>query len=678
MGYLGRRIGLSQDKGDSTPGGAGGAVGGGILDLLAHGYFERQDKIFNDPGASEAQGLTASGGVISDYTSGSDVYRAHIFTSSGKFDVSTLSANLDNGDQVEYLVVAGGGAGGGTSNAGGGRGGGGAGGLRTSLSGHPLAGSVLPVSVASYTVTVGGGGARTPTGNGAAGTDSYFGPPVTPDGITATGGGAGGMEPFSPGTANDGGSGGASYSSGTPNIGLGNTPPTSPPQGNNSGQGSDSTAGGGGGAGSVGSNAPGGTGGDGGAGVQVAIAGPAADTNGVGALNPGPGQYQWYAGGGGGGGSWNASPGFGSSGGVGGGGDGSGHDGYANGGAGTTNTGGGGGGASGSGPNGSAYAGGAGGSGIVIVRYKIGSILAQKATGGVVSFYNNKTIHVFNSSGTFEVTDGPVSAEFFIVAGGGGGGYDAAGGGGGGGVVHHPGLTVANGPYTVTVGAGGQGSTVQPAKGSTGIDSSIAFPTNYQARGGGGGGSRSNSPGEDGGSGGGGGRASGGGSSPIFPFANPGATEYGSGGGTAGDYAAGGGGAGHAGQPYPSQPNRMGWGGIGIQAPPTFRDPNARYGGNIPGGDPSGQDWGFSGGGGGGGYGVPEGSEGGSYGPGRIPGGPYYGAGNGALDPPAPTPNLTVGQGTANTGGGGGGGNNSPSAVGGNGGSGIVIIAYPS
>ena len=26
MGYLGRRIGLSQDKGDSTPGGADGAV----------------------------------------------------------------------------------------------------------------------------------------------------------------------------------------------------------------------------------------------------------------------------------------------------------------------------------------------------------------------------------------------------------------------------------------------------------------------------------------------------------------------------------------------------------------------------------------------------------------------------------------------------------------------------
>ena len=30
-----------------------------------------------------APGITASGGVISDYTSGSDLYRAHVFTSSG-------------------------------------------------------------------------------------------------------------------------------------------------------------------------------------------------------------------------------------------------------------------------------------------------------------------------------------------------------------------------------------------------------------------------------------------------------------------------------------------------------------------------------------------------------------------------------------------------------------------
>ena len=34
-------------------------------------------------GGGGGTGLTATGGIISDYTSGSDVYRAHIFTSSG-------------------------------------------------------------------------------------------------------------------------------------------------------------------------------------------------------------------------------------------------------------------------------------------------------------------------------------------------------------------------------------------------------------------------------------------------------------------------------------------------------------------------------------------------------------------------------------------------------------------
>ena len=35
-------------------------------------------------------GLTATGGIISDYTSGSDVYRAHVFTSSGALNVTAL------------------------------------------------------------------------------------------------------------------------------------------------------------------------------------------------------------------------------------------------------------------------------------------------------------------------------------------------------------------------------------------------------------------------------------------------------------------------------------------------------------------------------------------------------------------------------------------------------------
>ena len=79
------------------------------------------------------QGLTATGGVISDYNDGGTIYRAHIFTSSGEFDVTAPGGY---GDTVEYLVVAGGGGGGvgGGGNAGGG---GGGGGLRTNLTGHP-------------------------------------------------------------------------------------------------------------------------------------------------------------------------------------------------------------------------------------------------------------------------------------------------------------------------------------------------------------------------------------------------------------------------------------------------------------------------------------------------------------------------------------------------------------
>ena len=120
MGYLGRRIGLSQDNGDSNPGAAGGAVGGGILDLFAHGYFERQGELFNNPGVTPA-GLVASGGIISDYTSGSDVYRAHVFTSSGALNVTALANDPSLPNTVDYLVVAGGG-GGGKEGGGGGAG----------------------------------------------------------------------------------------------------------------------------------------------------------------------------------------------------------------------------------------------------------------------------------------------------------------------------------------------------------------------------------------------------------------------------------------------------------------------------------------------------------------------------------------------------------------------------
>ena len=64
---------------------------------------------------------------------------------------------------------------------------------------------------------------------------------------------------------------------------------------------------------------------------------------------------------------------------------------------------GGGGGATGGKPGAVGGFGGGGGSGIVVIRYQIGQVTATaKATGGAISYYNNKTIHTFTSSGTFK------------------------------------------------------------------------------------------------------------------------------------------------------------------------------------------------------------------------------------------------------------------------------------
>ena len=165
-------------------------------------------------------GLTATGGIISDYTtSPGDIFRAHVFTSSGTFTVSAIG---DYPANVEYLVVAGGGAGGGVQPGSffhGAGAGGGAGGLRTNLSGHPLAGSAFPVSTSpgAYTVTVGAGG-HADTGAGANGSNSVFGP------ITSAGGGGGAGGVVTPQAAGDGGSGGGG-SRENPTAGSGNTPP---------------------------------------------------------------------------------------------------------------------------------------------------------------------------------------------------------------------------------------------------------------------------------------------------------------------------------------------------------------------------------------------------------------------------------------------------------------------
>jgi hypothetical protein len=310
------------------------------------GWQDIQDSTSNITGGGF---ITATGGTISCCGD----YKIHTFTSDGTFCVSAGAGPLA---VVDYLVIAGGAGGTHSSPGSNGGGGGGAGGYRESYnpctsgcySASPLATPTsLPVSITSYPIIVGAGGAGGSTSVAQTnGSNSIFST------ITSAGGGrAGGNAPGRPLlTANTGGSGGGG-GGGTATPGsfgcgaAGNTPPVSPPQGNAGSPNrrialgppspDDNPAGGGGGAtaaGAYGASAP--VGGNGGAGATTSIsASPTA-----------------YAGGGAGGGN---PPGSGGTGGGGGGGT-----------AGTTNTGGGG----GSTMNGSN--GGAGGSGIVIIRYK--------------------------------------------------------------------------------------------------------------------------------------------------------------------------------------------------------------------------------------------------------------------------------------------------------------------
>ena len=169
---------------------------------------------------SPSTGHVATGGVISDYTSGSDVYRAHIFTSTGVFDVTEIGAGIDA--TVEFLLVAGGGAGGDNiQGAHGGNGGGGGGGL--------VEGNAMPIAApSSFTVTIGAGGAAIgrKTGTDApdrSGSNSTIaGPTITT--ITAKGGGGGGEDNND--TVAPGGSGGGSWGGGGAGSGGSATQPS--------------------------------------------------------------------------------------------------------------------------------------------------------------------------------------------------------------------------------------------------------------------------------------------------------------------------------------------------------------------------------------------------------------------------------------------------------------------
>jgi len=289
----------------------------------------------------------ASGGT--ETTSGD--FKIHTFTASGPLNITNVGTPSGGTDKVSYMVLAGGGSGGAGCG-----GGGGAGGFREAkvpsdpYTDSPLdAETGLAVSVQDYTITVGAGGAGTPLAGpyqpGTTGSASIFST------ITSAGGGGGGGGPNAGGAVAglNGGSGGGGMPTGA--AGSGNTPPVSPPQGQNGGRGNRNVSpnpknagGGGGAAGAAGSDGSPTGGGSGGAGVTTSItASPVQRAGGGGAAySDGTSGCNQGAGGGGKGGfpGGNAC-------------------------AGTANTGGGGG-AGGIGPVPS----GAGGSGIVVIRYK--------------------------------------------------------------------------------------------------------------------------------------------------------------------------------------------------------------------------------------------------------------------------------------------------------------------
>jgi hypothetical protein len=145
-------------------------------------------------------GVSAAGGTVTNYTLNGTNWTAHVFTT-----VGTTSIAFAVGGNVEYLVIGGGGGGGGSR-----AGGGGAGGYRCSVQGelsgsNSPAESVYSVSAGTYSIGVGDRGTGgVSTVSGTAGGNSWFAD------IVARGGG-GGKERNNPTNAVGGSGGGGGY-----------------------------------------------------------------------------------------------------------------------------------------------------------------------------------------------------------------------------------------------------------------------------------------------------------------------------------------------------------------------------------------------------------------------------------------------------------------------------------
>jgi hypothetical protein len=313
----------------------------------------------------------ATGGTVTE----SGDFKIHTFTGDGCFVVSSIgnaTATPGGGPAVvDYLVVAGGGGGGvngGYASYPRGTGGGGAGGFRYSASGwcspspapgHPLRSPTgITVTAQTYPITVGGGGtgrsAPTNPDQGGAGSNSVFST------ITSAGGAGGGGHCQGTSVPELSGGSGAGGRNGVLTGGSGNTPPVSPPQGNDGGDASGGdittnfTGAGGGGAGAAGGNGTSPAGAVGGVGAGI--------PNVFGTIGEPSGGFYYYAGGGAAGNGYNGPVG---AGGTGGGGPGGAHPGSSAGSA-PANRGGGGGGTGGQAAGSSS----SGGKGLVVLRYK--------------------------------------------------------------------------------------------------------------------------------------------------------------------------------------------------------------------------------------------------------------------------------------------------------------------
>jgi len=205
------------------------------------GWKNIQDSTSNATGNPN---LAATGGTVT--TSGD--YKIHTFTGPGTFTVSSTSQTAAE-NTVSYAVIAGGGGAGGSSYVGGA----GAGGFREfrgPISGcyavSPLNGSTpITVTNTAYPITVGAGGAGSAAGvNGVVGNASVF------SSVSSAGGAY--ADKYAGGDPAPAGGSGAGASSNCNTGGAGNTPPVSPPQGQNGGNSTGSGGGGGGGAGGAG------------------------------------------------------------------------------------------------------------------------------------------------------------------------------------------------------------------------------------------------------------------------------------------------------------------------------------------------------------------------------------------------------------------------------------------